>query len=214
MTDGDALLRAIQAEPEEDTPRLAYADWLDEQGGNENVIRARFIRLQCAQAAGTLSAAEEQELHELESAFEDVWAEPLKALLGEELTGVGFERGFPERLRLYPKHVRRTLEKLRGQVVTKINLSLPDQVRPKQWHNLPEQVMTQLRAMHLDCRTSAVTTAFSKIQQPMCLRSLSLSECPIDGPHMRRLLSSPPCASLNSQFTAFLQQYSRRFSGC
>jgi len=32
MTDGDALLRAIIAQPDEDTPRLAYADWLDEQG--------------------------------------------------------------------------------------------------------------------------------------------------------------------------------------
>lgn len=31
MSDGDALLRAILAHPEEDTPRLVYADWLDEQ---------------------------------------------------------------------------------------------------------------------------------------------------------------------------------------
>ena len=38
------LLRAILAEPEEDTPRLAYADWLDEHGRPE---RAEFIRIQC-----------------------------------------------------------------------------------------------------------------------------------------------------------------------
>ncbi len=33
MTDRDALLRAIDASPEEDTPRLAFADWLDEHAG-------------------------------------------------------------------------------------------------------------------------------------------------------------------------------------
>lgn len=30
--DGAALLRAIEAQPEEDTPRLLFADWLDENG--------------------------------------------------------------------------------------------------------------------------------------------------------------------------------------
>jgi uncharacterized protein (TIGR02996 family) len=43
MTDGDALLAAILAEPKEDTPRLVYADYLDENGQPE---RAEFIRVQ------------------------------------------------------------------------------------------------------------------------------------------------------------------------
>jgi uncharacterized protein (TIGR02996 family) len=34
-----ALYAAILAHPEEDTPRLMYADWLDEQGGGENAAR-------------------------------------------------------------------------------------------------------------------------------------------------------------------------------
>lgn len=44
MTDGDALLAAILANPEEDTPRLVYADWLQENGDE---ARAEFIRIQC-----------------------------------------------------------------------------------------------------------------------------------------------------------------------
>jgi len=44
MSDEDALLNAIIAHPDEDTPRLAYADWLDENG---NPDRAAFIRVQC-----------------------------------------------------------------------------------------------------------------------------------------------------------------------
>lgn len=43
MTDGDALLAAIRAHPNEDVPRLAYAGWLDENGISP--ARARFIRL-------------------------------------------------------------------------------------------------------------------------------------------------------------------------
>jgi uncharacterized protein (TIGR02996 family) len=45
MNTGDALLRAIAAQPDEDTPRLMYADWLDENGQPE---RAEFIRVQVA----------------------------------------------------------------------------------------------------------------------------------------------------------------------
>lgn len=44
MTDEDALYRAIIANPAEDTPRLAYADWLEE---NNRPEEAEFIRLDC-----------------------------------------------------------------------------------------------------------------------------------------------------------------------
>jgi uncharacterized protein (TIGR02996 family) len=43
MTDHDALLRAIAEHPEEDTPRLMYADWLEE---NDQPDRAEFVRVQ------------------------------------------------------------------------------------------------------------------------------------------------------------------------
>src|SRR5262245_19590058 len=43
MADADALLRAILATPDDDAPRLVYADWLDEQGESD---RAAFIRAQ------------------------------------------------------------------------------------------------------------------------------------------------------------------------
>jgi uncharacterized protein (TIGR02996 family) len=43
MTDHDALLAAICAEPDEDTPRLAYADFLEE---NDRPEQAAFVRAQ------------------------------------------------------------------------------------------------------------------------------------------------------------------------
>ena len=48
MTDTDALLDAIFANPGDDTPRLVYADWLEEHGHPEY---ADFIRL-CCRAEG------------------------------------------------------------------------------------------------------------------------------------------------------------------
>jgi uncharacterized protein (TIGR02996 family) len=51
VTDGYALLRAIEANADEDTPRLVYADWLEEHATSDaDRGRAEFIRLQCAVA--------------------------------------------------------------------------------------------------------------------------------------------------------------------
>src|SRR5262245_49226458 len=43
MSDRDALLAAIRAQPDEDTPRLAFADYLDEF---DEAPRAAFVRAQ------------------------------------------------------------------------------------------------------------------------------------------------------------------------
>ena len=43
MTEQDAILAAICANPAEDTPRLAFADWMEEHG---DPVRAAFIRRQ------------------------------------------------------------------------------------------------------------------------------------------------------------------------
>src|SRR5262249_3928589 len=43
MTRDEAFLQAILEDPEDDTPRLVYADWLEENGQPE---RGEFIRIQ------------------------------------------------------------------------------------------------------------------------------------------------------------------------
>jgi uncharacterized protein (TIGR02996 family) len=47
-TEQQALLRTILENPDDDAPRLVYADWLDERGDADNFGRARLIRLQIA----------------------------------------------------------------------------------------------------------------------------------------------------------------------
>jgi uncharacterized protein (TIGR02996 family) len=47
MTDREALLRAVCENPDDDLPRLVFADWLEE---HDEPDRAEFIRLQCEMA--------------------------------------------------------------------------------------------------------------------------------------------------------------------
>ena len=43
MNEREALLKAVCENPDDDTPRLVFADWLQENGEEE---RAEFIRVQ------------------------------------------------------------------------------------------------------------------------------------------------------------------------
>ena len=48
MSDRAAFVAAIEAEPDNDLPRLVFADWLDDQGDARSRYRAELIRRQCA----------------------------------------------------------------------------------------------------------------------------------------------------------------------
>lgn len=52
MTDHDALYAAVLAHPDDNTPRLVLADWLDDQGDAAMAARAEFIRAQLELARG------------------------------------------------------------------------------------------------------------------------------------------------------------------
>jgi uncharacterized protein (TIGR02996 family) len=73
MNEEAALLKAITAYADEDTPRLVYADWLDENRPDRRPspaegpsARAEFIRVQCRLAAGAFDAPDYPELLERE----------------------------------------------------------------------------------------------------------------------------------------------------
>src|SRR5262245_1119387 len=101
MSDEDALLTAIAAHPAEDTPRLMYADWLDEHG---QALRAEFIRVQCALKQLEQRPADEQRRHvhlwRRQEELLDVHRADLLGPLGAELTyfDVVFDRGFVSEL--------------------------------------------------------------------------------------------------------------------
>jgi uncharacterized protein (TIGR02996 family) len=98
MTDHNAFLQAILTDPEADTPRLVYADWLEEQGDP----RGEFIRLQCELARLAEEFQEPPELvqreKELLALHGATWRQPLRKILGR--AELPFSRGFVERLSL------------------------------------------------------------------------------------------------------------------
>jgi uncharacterized protein (TIGR02996 family) len=91
----ECFLRAIQATPADDAPRLVYADWLDEHGQTD---RAAFIRLQVEAARlpqlDARRTALEAEARPLLVRHHDEWLGPLRELA----TNWHWERGFPEGL--------------------------------------------------------------------------------------------------------------------
>ena len=95
MNDHDALLRAIGDHPEEDTPRLMYADWLDE---NDQPERADFVRNQIELGRPGLTAAERHPLVKKNVHYLNNWVPHWKAEL-PRLDGIAwgdFNRGLIE----------------------------------------------------------------------------------------------------------------------
>jgi uncharacterized protein (TIGR02996 family) len=95
VSDEKALLAAIWEHPHEDTPRLVYADWLQEHDQPE---RAEFIRIQC-ELARLGEWADSPRKPELEKREKQLWAKHAKvwkAGLSPLLQKLGgFVRGFP-----------------------------------------------------------------------------------------------------------------------
>jgi uncharacterized protein (TIGR02996 family) len=117
MTPDEAFIQAIRDAPDDDAPRLVYADWLEEHG---RPGRAEFIRLQCELARGGGDEARRAALRartaELLVAHGAEWVAPLRRILRRDdaslvymhawLGAVGppvvdlFQRGFIECLKL------------------------------------------------------------------------------------------------------------------
>ncbi len=116
MTHDEAFLQAIRDEPDDDAPRLVYADWLEDHGQE---ARAEFIRVQCERARPDTEPgrAAELEMRAWRLLVENwkAWVGPLRELVGPDGSRRGetwlmggphaealfkFRRGFVESLAL------------------------------------------------------------------------------------------------------------------
>ncbi|MDB5312158.1 MAG: hypothetical protein JWO38_6360 [Gemmataceae bacterium] len=111
MDDEAAILSAIAAHPEENTPRLAYADWLDDHAAHlpdpdSARIRAELIRVQCEiNKYEHLPSTEQQgyvDLYRRQDAILTRHRRDLLGSLGDDLTPLEliFDRGFVTELKL------------------------------------------------------------------------------------------------------------------
>jgi uncharacterized protein (TIGR02996 family) len=110
MADLESLYAGICAHPDEDTPRLVLADWLDEQGDKPSAFRADLIRTHCRLARMEPWSPEWRELNEhwqkLSHKFEMQKAEnklPWAAHLKGRVRAWALERGLVGHLTLFSK---------------------------------------------------------------------------------------------------------------
>jgi uncharacterized protein (TIGR02996 family) len=108
MSDEGAFLRAICENPDEDTPRLVFADWLDEHDRPE---RAELIRVQCERAREL--GARERRTHLLKRSMQLIqefgqgWYNRDWPDAGENaVTGYTFDRGFVDTVSLSRRELR------------------------------------------------------------------------------------------------------------
>jgi uncharacterized protein (TIGR02996 family) len=96
----DPFREAIRAAPDDDGPRLVYADWLLEHGNEAGQARGRFIHVQIQLARMSAKdrrrAKLEAEERKLQKKWGEYWAAPLWDLIAEWR----FERGFIERVEI------------------------------------------------------------------------------------------------------------------
>ncbi len=115
-----ALLRAVVEAPDDDAPRLVYADWLLERGDT----RGELITLQCEMAHA--SGARRDELERRAKAILEASWRNLAGELAEYTRKEWFDRGFPARLRMtaaaFAKHGARFLD---AAPVTALELDHP-----------------------------------------------------------------------------------------
>ncbi len=90
-----ALMQAIRANPPDNTPRLVYADFLEERGDESSVARAEFIRVQCS---GTNPERAEALLAEYRERWDERLREELltkypQVRFGSDILGWNYRRG-------------------------------------------------------------------------------------------------------------------------
>jgi uncharacterized protein (TIGR02996 family) len=101
MTHADTFLQDILAHPDDDGPRLIFADWLEEQGDASSVARAEFIRIQCTFAVGNLPqhrrAQQERSERQILDEWGKEWVRPIRRLV----QSWEFHRGFVENVAMW-----------------------------------------------------------------------------------------------------------------
>jgi uncharacterized protein (TIGR02996 family) len=178
MSDREALIRGILESPDDDAPRLVFADWLEETGEPANVARAEFIRVQCAIAREPDDAAR-RSLYLRETQLEMAWLPQWQGLL-RDFAGVEYgltRRGFVDFVWFDGWHAWDTnLDALQSELpIHRVRIK---RVGPKQLHRLLEDPRLA-RITHLDLSSTLLDTgsavAISCSEQVGRLRELILN---------------------------------------
>ena len=189
----DAFLQAILERPDDDVPRLVFADWLEEQGNP----RGTFIRLQCQRAKLTQYDPEWKQLLAQESAllkqFEAEWSKTVLRWVDQ----AEYRRGFIEHVRVSAtKLLKNGKRLLQAAPVCSVRLERPDRLS-----DLGE-CSWFARVIELDLNRQLIggKSLQSLLQSEHCqsLRVLRLDRCNLLDHSIQFLANTPTLRSLRT----------------
>jgi uncharacterized protein (TIGR02996 family) len=199
LTDGEALRRAIVENPDEDTHRLVFADWLDE---NRQPDRAAFIRAQIeaarAEPFSPQARAANDKADELLKKHRLAWTTSIR----DKASEIRFQRGFVTGVHTEASEFSRVAPPLfEAEPVQELTLSRsPD---PDVWASVEPVFemphLRRLRQLALAPRLELLYDeygAISKSQHLDALTDLSLRDNPIDPAWLQEVLDGDRLAAL------------------
>lgn len=200
----DAFLHDILAHPDDDAPRLIYADWLDEH----NDPRGEFIRVQCALAQLSdedphrwpLEQREQELLHEYES-----------KLLPKTISNTPcvFRRGFVEEIALSPEEYLLNADQLFEQMpIRTLHLHRSGWVRIEHYEGSLGQVaasrhLARIRSLRLTDLSLSLHELHDLLASPALeqLTDLHLSRLSVENEGNLNRGPNPPPVDLVHDFT-------------
>jgi uncharacterized protein (TIGR02996 family) len=202
MDEQDALIGAILAAPDDDLPRLVYADWLQERGGVRNSIRAKLIRAQCELARMAFDDPGRERLEVQCGQYHARTAHWLQADHPNFLAAVRDLHGHIRLERGMPVAFIQPNFRSERQVWGEPSLPLPDlpagftfEISLIDWHRSVMTVREWLRAV-------AATPAANLVTTLSVVRHAAPDE-PLNGDAVRWLLADNPFARLESLTLAY-----------
>jgi uncharacterized protein (TIGR02996 family) len=200
MDEEAAFLRAICENPDDDTPRLAFADWLAEQGGAVNNAWANGIRAQVWLARGATDEALRFQTCVFDSGYGQEKLRERLDLPSEVVDG--WERGFPSTAAGHFQSVRRAWPRLAFRIPIR-KLSVYEAVEGEEaqfvaWPAL--EVLSELE-FAASWRVSPTADALSSLANCESLRglkSLTVRYAIFSESTVTTLLDSPHLAGLTT----------------
>jgi len=213
MTDREALLAAIRAVPDDDLPRLVYADWLEENAGSLPAEerdsandRAGFIRAQVEAARAepyspSARLAADRATRLLTPSNREIWSRSVRGLVID----CSFERGFIEHAAVDAAQFSDIAEALfEAEPIRSLRVNRP---RPSEWEfEVPLEPVFEYKRLN---QVSALDLGEIELSHDDCeklvasphtggLAHLGLAGNPIFPPWFRRVIESEAWPNLSS----------------
>jgi uncharacterized protein (TIGR02996 family) len=188
----DTFLEMILASPDDEDPRLVFADWLEEQGNP----RGEFIRLQCQRAKLTRYDPEWQPLLAREAVlfreYEGQWSKPFL----RHVEYAGFRRGFVEHVQVSASKLLKAGDRLfRAAPIRSVKIIHADrlaEIAASPW-------LSRIVELDLSGNLLGGKSLQALLRSKYCqLRTLRLDECGLYPAVVQALASASSLTTLSS----------------